>query len=552
MARGTRRESTATNPNANPLLQIAGLYVDGRSGGVWQSIVEDVQLMVGRGEVLGLIGESGAGKSSIGLAAIGYTRPGCRISAGSILFDGVNLAKLSEPEKRGLWGRRLAYVAQSAAAACNPAHRIIDQYVETPVWHGISSRQAARRAAIDLFRRLHLPDPENIGERYPHQLSGGQLQRAMTAMAMSCNPDLIVFDEPTTALDVTTQVEVLSAIKDVVRTSQTAAIYISHDLAVVAQLADRIVVLRHGRVIEEAETTRMLSDPRDPYTRSLWAVRTLRTEEKQPGTAQLRLRGIEASYGSVKAVDGVDLTVAAGQTVAIVGESGSGKTTLAKVIAGLVQPSRGEILFEGKPLPPRLEQRPRELLRRIQLIYQTPDTALNPSRRVREILSRTLSHLQGLRGQELDRKLKEAMDMVELDAGLLDRLPAELSGGQKQRVCIARALAANPDLVICDEVTSALDQIVARDILNLLMRLQVELGVSYLYITHDLMTVKAIADQVVVMRDGRIVQSGSRSEIFTPPHDPYTTELLASVPQMDPDWLDNVIATREGVRTRAG
>ncbi len=535
----------AAAQHGDVLLQVRGLRVEGESEEVWHEIVKGVNLTLRRGKVLGLIGESGSGKSTIGLAALGYARPGCRIKAGSIVFDGIDLATLPAVEKRKLWGRRVAYVAQSAAAAFNPAHTLIDQFAETPTWHGVMSGEEAERNAIDLYRRLRIPNPEMIGERYPHQVSGGQLQRAMTAMSMSCRPDLIVFDEPTTALDVTTQIEVLAAIKNVVRQFHTAAIYITHDLAVVAQMADRIMVLRHGELVEEAPTREMLSNPKQPYTKSLWAVRSLRKDEERSDDVVLRVNGIDASYGgAVKVLHDVTLAVPRGRTVAVVGEFGSGKSTLARVIIGLLPPSKGEILFEGKALPRALKDRPKDLLRRLQMIYQMPDTALNPRRRVGDIIGRPLEHQLGLRGAARDCRVLELLRMIELDERFLDRLPGELSGGQKQRICIARALAVNPVLIICDEVTSALDQIVAEEILKLLLKLQKELNVSYLFITHDLATVKAIADEIVVMFQGRVVQSGPRTRVLTPPHHEYTDKLLSSVPEMDPDWLETVLSKR--------
>ncbi|HKF70449.1 MAG TPA: ABC transporter ATP-binding protein [Stellaceae bacterium] len=535
------------NPSAGTgetLLEVKGLCIEGRSDERWHPIVKGVDLTLRRGEVLGLIGESGAGKSTIGLAAMGYARPGCRISAGTVRFDGMDLLEAAEEKRRELWGTRIAYVAQSAAASFNPAHKLIDQCVEASVGHRISGEDEAKRTTVDLFRRLRLPDAEHFGYRYPHQVSGGQLQRAMTAMAMACRPDLIIFDEPTTALDVTTQIEVLAAIKDVVRKSHTAAIYISHDLAVVAQMADRVMVLRYGELVEEAPTRQMLTNPQQAYTKSLWAVRSLRKEE-EPGHDQiLRVDTVDAAYGALKVLHGVSIQVPRGRTVAVVGESGSGKSTLARVITGLLPPSSGSITFDGKPLVRSLKERDKKLLQRIQMIYQMPDTALNPRRRVRDILGRPLEHHMGLTGSARHARILELLHMIELDERFLERFPGELSGGQKQRICIARALAINPELIICDEVTSALDQLVAEEILKLLLRLQKELGVSYLYITHDLATVKAIADEIVVMHQGRVVQSGSKTQVLTPPHHAYTELLLSSVPEMDPDWLDSLLARR--------
>ncbi len=531
------------------LLTIRGLRIEGQADEEWQEIVHGIDLDLCRGEVLGLIGESGAGKSTIGLATMGYARPGCRITGGSIVFDGIDLMAAGEDTKRQIRGARIAYVAQSAAAAFNPAHKLIDQFSESPVQHGLKTRASAEEDAKVLFRRLKLPYPDTIGYRYPHQVSGGQLQRAMVAMAMSCRPDLIVFDEPTTALDVTTQIEVLAAIKDVVRQSNTAAIYITHDLAVVAQMADRIMVLRYGDLIEEGDARDMLANPREAYTRNLLAVRTFAKEAGNVTAGEaplLRVEAVSASYSSgLRVLQGVDLEIHRARTVAIVGESGSGKSTLARVITGLLPPEEGRLLFDGEPFPAALEQRSREQLRRLQMIYQMPDTALNPRHRVREILGRPLGFYLGLKGTERENRIRQLLHLTELEpADFIDRFPGELSGGQKQRVCIARALAAEPDLIICDEVTSALDQLVAEEILKLLQRLQDEVKVSYMFITHDIATVKAIADEIVVMLQGRVVEQGPKEKILRPPHHEYTELLLSSVPEMDPDWLDRLLLAR--------
>ncbi len=529
------------------ILEMRDLHIEGQSDEAWHEIVHGIDLTLRRGEVLGLIGESGAGKSTIGIAAMGYTRPGCRITRGSIVFDGIELTTASNATKRNLRGARIAYVAQSAAAAFNPAHRLIDQFTEIPVQHGIMSAAEAEKMARELYRRLQLPEPDRIGARYPHQVSGGQLQRAMVAMAMSGRPDLIVFDEPTTALDVTTQIEVLAAIKDVVTQFHTAAIYITHDLAVVAQLADRIMVLRNGDLVEEGDTREMLANPKEAYTRQLWSVRSSIKAVNPPAERErplLEVRDIAASYGSLRVLESVSLRVERGRTVAVVGESGSGKSTLARVITGLLPPIEGEILFSGTSLPPSFKARSREQLRHVQMIYQMPDVALNPRHRVRDIIGRPLDFYLGMDAKAREDRIGALLEMIELPADYVDRLPAELSGGEKQRVCIARALAAEPELIICDEVTSALDQLVAEEILKLLQRFQDELGVTYLFITHDLATVKAISDAVVVMLQGRIVEQGERQEVLTPPHHEYTELLLSSVPEMDPDWLDELLAHR--------
>ncbi|HQY73105.1 MAG TPA: ABC transporter ATP-binding protein [Aestuariivirga sp.] len=527
------------------LLDIKGLKIDGYSDDVWNPIVKGIDLTLKRGEVLGLIGESGAGKSTLGLAAMGFARPGCRISGGSIIFDGMDLIAASEEQRRALWGSRIAYVAQSAAASFNPAHHIIDQTVETAVAHNIMTREKAEADARDLYKRLQLPNPNTIGDRFPHQVSGGQLQRAMTAMAMSCRPDLIIFDEPTTALDVTTQVEVLAAMRDIVEQFDTAAIYITHDLAVVAQMAHRIMVLRYGNLVEEATTRAMLKAPTQEYTRSLWAVRKLQKPESISDDIALRIHNVDASYsGSLKVLDNVTVQVPRGRTVAVVGESGSGKSTLARAITGLLPPSRGEIYFNGKPLPRELKDRDKDTLRRIQMIYQSADTALNPRQKVRDIIGRPLEFYLGLKGADRDRRVVELLESIELNESYIDRLPGEMSGGQKQRISIARALAAEPEIIICDEVTSALDQIVQEEILSLLMRLQKQTNVSYLFITHDIATVRAISDEIVVMHQGKVVQQGPKSKVLSPPFPAYTELLLSSVPEMDPDWLTGLLAKR--------
>lgn len=533
------------------LVEMKDVRIDGFSDERWHEIIKGVSLTLRRGEVLGLIGESGAGKSTLGLAAMGFTRPGCKLTGGSIFFDGIDLAAASDSEKGRLWGARMAYVAQSAAAAFNPAHRLIEQTVEATTSHRISSERQAKSDARTLYGALQLPEPDTIGERYPHQVSGGQLQRVMTAMAMSPRPDLIVFDEPTTALDVTTQVEVLAAMRDVVEEFDTAAIYITHDLAVVAQMADRIKVLRYGQEIEEAPTRKMLSAPEKPYTKSLWAVRSLMKPESASEEAVLTMDGVDAAYGSQNVLHNVDIRLPRGRTVALVGESGSGKSTAARVITGLLPPKKGSVVFNGEPMPAALKDRTADQLRRIQMIYQSADTAMNPMQNVGEIVGRPLAFYYGTSGRELESKVVELLNMIELDESFYDRLPSELSGGQKQRICIARALAAEPDVIICDEVTSALDQIVQEGILKLLMRLQEETGVSYLYITHDIATVQAISDEVVVMFQGKVVEQGPKSQILTPPHPEYTNLLLSSVPEMDPDWLTGLMDNRTAASQRS-
>jgi peptide/nickel transport system ATP-binding protein len=531
------------------LVEIRDLWIEGRSDETWSPIINGASLSLNKGEVLGLIGESGAGKSTLGLAAMGFTRDGVRIAKGTVLFDGVDLTLASASKKRELLGKRIAYVAQSAAASFNPAHKLMDQHTESPVQHGVMSRAESVKDGIELYRRLRLPNPEEIGFRYPHQVSGGQLQRAMTAMAMSCRPDLIIFDEPTTALDVTTQIEVLASIRDIVEQFDTAAIYITHDLAVVAQMADRIKVLLKGDEVEEADTRTMLAYPKEDYTKSLWAVRAFERPQKPAvhtsATPVLSVQNVSAAYGKIAVLHDVSFDIHQGRTVAVVGESGSGKSTTARCITGLLPPSRGVIQFDGQSLPANYKQRNKDQLRQAQMIYQMADTALNPRKTVGEIIGRPVQFYMGLSGKQKRRRVEELLDEIEMPAAqYIDRLPSELSGGQKQRIGIARALAAEPKFIICDEVTSALDQLVAEGILKLLARLQDDLKLSYMFITHDLATVKAIADEVVVMKDGEVVEQGPKQDMFAPPHHPYTDLLLSSVPEMDPDWLTNLLNER--------
>ena len=511
------------------------------------TIVDGVSFDLAKGKVLGLIGESGAGKSTIGLSALAYGRGGAEITGGQVLLDGENLLALGKSGIRKVRGARVCYVAQSAAAAFNPAHRLGGQVIEASVKHGLMTKEEAQKRALYLFRVLGLPNPESFGERYPHQVSGGQLQRAMTAMALCSNPELIVFDEPTTALDVTTQIDVLAAIKHAIEETNTAALYITHDLAVVAQISDDIMVLRHGKTIEYGTAQQIIEAPREDYTRALVNVRqALRPEASVQTDTLLKVENITAGYSNgFKVLFDVSLHLPKGQTLAIVGESGSGKSTLARVITGLLPPQEGTISFDGKPLSKALKGRSNDDLRRIQLIYQMADTAMNPRQTVRDIIGRPLTFYYGLRGAAKTARVKELLEQIEMSNGFVDRYPAELSGGQKQRVAIARALAANPELILCDEPTSALDPLVAEGILNLLMKLQEEKQLSYIFITHDIAIVRAIADSVAVMHRGKLVRFGPKSKVLSPPFDDYTDLLLKSVPEMEIGWLEKVLTTRK-------
>lgn len=511
-------------------------------------LVDDISFDLERGKVIGLIGESGAGKSTIGLATMAYGRGGCKITGGKIFLHDEDILQFPMSKVRKQRGARVAYVSQSAAASFNPAYPLGTQIIESCLEHDLMSRSEASAYALELYRKLGLPDPDNFGKRYPHQVSGGQLQRAMTVMALCSKPDLIIFDEPTTALDVTTQIDVLATIKQAITETGTSAIYITHDLAVVAQIADDIMVLRHGKRVEYGSTDQIINHPEQDYTRRLVSIRSSEKPEAstEGQTPILTVENIDAAYTQGKKIlSGVSVELYAGQTLSVVGESGSGKSTLARVITGLLPPTQGQVSFQGEVLPAALKQRTKEQLRQLQMIYQMADVAMNPRWTIENIIGRPLEFYFGIKGAELKKQVLELLEQIELDTSFMDRYPAELSGGQKQRVCIARALAAKPSLIICDEVTSALDPLIAEDILQLLMRLQREHQMAYLFITHDLATVKAISDSIAVMYQGELVRFDSKSQVLTPPFDDYTDLLLSSVPEMKLGWLEQVLAHRK-------
>ncbi|WPC06166.1 ABC transporter ATP-binding protein [Pseudomonas benzenivorans] len=531
----------------NEIVRVSGLRVAARNEeGIDVPIVHGADFSLNKGEVLALIGESGSGKSTIALSLMGYARAGCRIVGGSVRIGDVDVLKLSNAELAKLRGRTVAYIAQSAAAAFNPSKSIMEQVIESALIHGVLTRQQAQAKAVELFRALALPEPERIGARYPHQVSGGQLQRLMAAMALITDPALVILDEPTTALDVTTQIEVLRAFKQVVRERDTTAIYVSHDLAVVAQMADRIIVLRDGQIQENSRTEQILEEPEHPYTRSLLAAMKPAANtvgEQEIAAAEegllLEVRGLDICYGSKQVLHGVDLKIRRGEAVGVIGESGSGKTTLAQAIAGLAEPSAGQILLDGQPLSRSLAGRTREQFRRVQYVFQNADTALNPKHSIEDILGRPLRFYHGMKGAQQRRRMAELLDLVQLPASIAQRRPGELSGGQKQRINLARALAAEPDLILCDEVTSALDTVVGAAILELLRDLRRELGVSYLFISHDISTVRALCDDIVVMYSGHKVEAGNQQAFAQVPFHPYTDLLINSVPELRQGWLES-------------
>ncbi|CAH1679573.1 Peptide/nickel transport system ATP-binding protein [Hyphomicrobiales bacterium] len=540
-----------------PLVEIRDLKVEATTdAGRRVEIIKGVSFEIAPGEIVALIGESGSGKTTIALTLLGYTRTGCRIAGGHVRVDGRDMANLPEKERAKVRGITVSYVPQSAAAAFNPAQRIMDQVIEITRIHELMPRAQAEAKAVELFRALSLPSPDTIGGRYPHQVSGGQLQRLSAAMALIGDPKVVIFDEPTTALDVTTQIEVLRAFKSVMRQSRMAGVYVSHDLAVVAQIADRIVVLKGGVIQEIGETAQILSAPKHPYTQELLAAFAppgrVPAQAADPEGASprpvLELDSVSAGYGKLRAdgtplilaVDKVSFKLERGRNLGIIGESGCGKSTLARSIAGIIPPCSGTISFDGKPIAPLAQNRSPEDLRKLQIVFQSADTALNPAKSIEDILGRPLAFYHGLRGAARDARIDRLLELVHLPRALKHRLPGELSGGQKQRVNLARALAADPELILCDEITSALDTVVAAAIIELLKDLQRELGLSYLFISHDLTTVQAICDEVAVMYRGNKVEQLPAGQVGSTAGHPYSRLLMSSVPKLDPAWLDNL------------
>ncbi len=544
------------------LLRVENLRVEAKVGPKrFAPIVKDVSFAIAPGEVLALIGESGSGKTTIALAALGYSRPGCRIAGGRIFLEGTDVLNLDRESLRKLRGGRISYLAQSAAATFTPALTIGEQVTESAVLHGILDREAADARALDLYRRLDLPDAESLGRRYPHQVSGGQLQRLMAAMALCSGPDLMVLDEPTTALDVTTQIEVLGAFKEIIRDQGTAAIYVTHDLAVVAQIADRILVLRGGDIMEMGDTGQIVTKPAHPYTRKLIAaIRPPPRVGDDGGTGEnaarqeqpvIQVKALTAGYGRITngepaatVLRNVDTEVKRRSVLGVIGESGCGKSTLARVVAGLLPAAKGEVWLDDHILGAGLADRSLEELRRVQIVFQMADVALNPRHRIGDILGRPLELYHGLKGAQRDERVAELLAMVELPGSFSSRYPEELSGGQKQRVNLARALGANPDIILADEVTSALDTIVGAAVIELLKGLRERLGVSYMFISHDLSTVASFADRIMVLYAGRVVEDGTTGNILGLPSHPYTQLLLSSVPELRQGWLEDVTQTR--------
>jgi peptide/nickel transport system ATP-binding protein len=602
------------------LLQVVDLAVSYRQQNGWQPVLSKVNFTIGRGEAFGLVGESGCGKSTVALQLLGYRHPASRVDSGQVLFNGRNLLSLKRGELDRLRGDRISFVPQNPTTALNPGIRVGPQVIETLRAHGRAADEgSAARRAIELFNLVGLPQPERLIRRYPHQLSGGQQQRVCIAMALACDPDLVVLDEPTTGLDVTTQEQIIELLIDLRARIGMSMLYVTHDLGVLSQIADRVGVMYAGHMVEIAPTAALFSQPRHPYTRGLIASiprldepegtpsRSLRgllrrdelptgcpfqprCDFAEPSCAQrvqtldqvapghevacqrwralaapaiatagksapirppsleaplLSLQNVTLSYGAAGrwfgmkssanafvAVQNLSFSIARGETFALVGESGSGKSTVARAISGLLAPASGQISMQGQPLPPLVRQRSAEQRRLIQYIFQNPDASLNPRARVGKTLARPLELFLDLDSNGIRHRIDEALSDTGLDAGYVERFPDQLSGGERQRVAIARALIVRPELLLCDEVLSALDVSVQARVLDLLRGLRERHRVTMLFIAHDLAVVRQLADRVAVMYQGQLMELGDTADVFAAPFHPYTHSLIMAVPTL--------------------
>jgi peptide/nickel transport system ATP-binding protein len=527
-----------------PVLDARGVSVSYRQGdGTLLPAVIDAGLALGEGESLGLVGESGSGKSTLARALMGYCRPGGVITRGEIRLDGADVREMAAADMRLLRGGKVAFVPQNPLASLTPHLRVGSQVAEAVRIHRGCDAREARAATLELFDATRLPDPAAIAERYPHELSGGQRQRVVIAAALAGNPRLMILDEPTTALDKTTEIQVLALVKLLRERFRTALVYVSHDLNVVSEMCERVLVMLGGAVVEDGPTARVYLAPREEYTRKLVAaiprVDRAPAAGVAPGaTPLLEVAGLTYAYPerggwfrrkqARPALSGLSLAIAPGETVGLVGESGSGKSTAAALVAGLLAPGGGSIRFDGEPLAGTARARTQEQRRRIQIVFQDPLSSLNPRQRIDAILARPLALFQGLTGAAARARALELFEQLQLDPRLLDSYPRQLSGGQQQRVAIARAFAAKPDLVVCDEVTSALDVSVQAQVLALLKELQARLRTACLFISHDLGVIRQVASRVVVLRDGTVREAGGTDEVFRAPSDDYTRMLLAA------------------------
>jgi len=620
------------------LVQVDGLTISYRTRrGDLADILHNVSLDLQPGKIVGLVGESGCGKTTLGLAMLGFLRPGCMLRAGRMCFDRTDLFSLASKELEVLRGKRVGLIPQNTGQSLTPTMRVGAQIVEVLMLHQGLSKTDARERTVSLLGWVHLPQPEEMASRYPHELSGGELQRVAIALALACEPELLILDEPTTGLDVTTQAHILELLREIQEQTGTTILYISHDLGAIAQVSNRVMVMYAGQIVEDGSATRVFGQPTHPYARGLLAsiprlsesilpqampgrppapgehvtgcafaprcpfadetcteiepaleliqdngampdrvrchhwqrvgategsgqtpelrARTKCITEQQPlieladvdityakrglGAFLRRLRGAPEPPCTVS---GISFTIHGGETLALVGESGSGKSTIARTIAGLLPPHAGQLKMEEQDLSPVAERRSPEVRRRIQLVFQNPDASLNPRHTVGQILDMPLRLYFNLGPEQRLERSVSSLKRVRLSSPYIHRFPGQMSGGEKQRVAVARAFVADPEIVLCDEVTSALDVSVQAAALNLLADLQSEQGVAYLFISHDLAVVRAIADRVAVLYQGRLCEVGLVEQIYAPPYHPYTEALLAAVPVPVPGVRPRLLA----------
>ena len=524
--------------DAAPILSVAGLTVALPKGADRSLAVDNVSLELRRGEILCIVGESGSGKSALSGAIMGAPAPGLKVVGGSVRLQEKELTGLSERAWCRIRGNRIAMIFQEPMAALNPAIPVGQQIMEVFELHATMSAAERRERALALMRSMQLPDPERIFASYPHQLSGGQCQRVIIAMALAMNPEVLIADEPTTALDVTTQAQVLKLIRELRTVHGHAILFITHDFGVVAEIADRIAVMRHGRIVEIGEARQVLTQPQHEYTRELIAaVPSLAPPSGKDAVGAavsekrtvLAVTGLAKDYGRVRAVNEVTFDLERGTTLAIVGESGCGKSSLARLIVRLAEPTSGRVDVNGRCFLTLEGRELRASCRAVQMIFQDPFGSLNPLRRVGATIARA-AMLAGADRRTARARAGELFDRVGLPREGLDRRPSAFSGGQKQRIGIARALAMNPDVLIADESLSALDASSQAQILSLLRTLQNELGLAILMITHDLRVAAQISHRIAVMQSGRIVEIGPAERVINSPEHPYTRELLDSAP----------------------
>jgi peptide/nickel transport system ATP-binding protein len=525
---------------SSPVLSIEGLSIALPAGADRAYAIEGLDLQLQPGKITCLVGESGSGKSMVARALLGLLPPRVKISSGALRFGAIDLARASEKQLRGIRGRDIGMVFQEPMTALNPLHRVGLQVDEVLRLHTDLPRKARRERVVQLLADVHLPEPERLYRSYPHQLSGGQRQRIVIAMALAMQPKLLIADEPTTALDVTTQAQILAQLRDLQLQRQTSVLFITHDFGVVAEIADRVAVLQRGKLVEEGPRDDVLRSPQHPYTRALLAaVPRLRAPPRPVGVAGvpiLEARDLQKTYKgrgfrsrATVALDHVSLILRRGETLGLVGESGSGKSTLARVLARLASADSGDVIIGGEGVTYLSRRQLRPYRRRIQMIFQDPYASLDPRQRVGDIIAEgPLIH--GAGGAVTRARVAELLDLVGLSASAAARYPHEFSGGQRQRIGIARALAMDPEILVADEAVSALDVSVQAQVLQLLAGIKSKLGLSMLFVTHDLRVALQICDRIAVMRAGQIVELGDAATVHSAPVHPYTRELFAAVP----------------------